>query len=204
MVWNNELKCDIPKDWRATELGTISRIVTSSVVPRTSTMYHHYSIPAFDETHMPICEKGSCIDSNKYLVNDDCILVSKLNPQFKRIWMVSKAPEDSICSTEFMPFVSTNQTVEFLYSTLNSDAFYTFMVNNSSSSTGSRKRMSPELCPLFKMAYPANDDLINRFCAIVKPLLRNMLAISNENSKLVNLRDYLLPVLMNGQATVLD
>ena len=202
MVWSEELKREIPEGWEVKTIGDISRMVNDSITPNKSSMYHHFSIPAFDDTHMPVYEPGASIDSNKYCVNDDYILVSKLNPQFKRIWVISKAPENSICSTEYMPFVSTNDAKEFLYSTLNSDAFYTFMVNSSSSSTGSRKRMPPEMCPRFKIPYPKNGSVVTQYCNAVKPMLDRANSMYSENQELASLRDFLLPLLMNGQVVI--
>ena len=204
MVWNTELKRMIPEGWTATNLGELAQIVTTSVTPNPADQYHHFSIPAFDNTRMPDYESGSNIDSNKYIVKNDYILVSKLNPRFKRIWVVSNAPKNSICSTEFMPFVSRRDDNEYLYGILNSDAFYTYMVNSSSSSTGSRKRMSPELCLMFKIARPPCGDIIQMYCNMVRPLLNQFNNLVTENYKLVELRDFLLPALMNGQATVRD
>lgn len=202
MVWSEELKREIPEGWEVKTIGDISRMVTDSITPNKTSMYHHFSIPAFDDTHMPVYEPGASIDSNKYCVNDDYILVSKLNPQFKRIWVISKAPENSICSTEYMPFVSTNETKEYLYSTFNSDAFYTFMVNSSSSSTGSRKRMPPEMCPRFKIPYPKNGSVVAQYCNAVKPMLDRANSMYSENQELACLRDFLLPLLMNGQVVI--
>ena len=60
-----------------------------------------------------------------------------------------------------MPFISKTNEKEFLYSVLNSDSFYTFMVNSSSSSsTGSRKLVQPDLCNNYKFAYPRDNRVI--------------------------------------------
>ncbi len=202
MVWNEQLKRKIPERWRSISLETIARIDTTTVIPQSNTMYQHYSIPAFDESEIPSCEKGDEINSNKYLVPTDSVLVSKLNPQFKRIWLIGKVKEDAICSTEFMPFISLNNHKAYLYSLLNSAAFYTYMVQSSSSSTGSRKRMEPELCLKFEIAYPQESRIINEYTRIVSPLLQHVQETKEENQQLKSLRDFLLPMLMNGQVKV--
>ena len=46
----------------------------------------HYSIPAFDTDRNPAFEEASTIESGKYVVDTECILTSKLNPHFKRLW----------------------------------------------------------------------------------------------------------------------
>lgn len=202
MVWSTELKREIPEDWSIISLDKIANVVTSSITPSQAKTYDHYSIPAYDTSKMPVLESGKDINSNKYLVYENCILVSKLNPHFKRIWNIYSINDNSICSTEFMPFLSINGHKEFLYSVLNSDAFYTFTINNSNSSTGSRKRMQPEAYKDFKLAYPLNDNkVISKFCDVTRGLLKQQDSLIKENQELISLRNFLLPMLMNGQVT---
>lgn len=202
MVWNEELKREIPEEWTAQPLSVFSKIVTDSLTPQSGSMYYHYSIPAFDDCGLPAMESGEEINSNKYRVPKHSVLVSKLNPQFKRLWLVENPQENAVCSTEFMPFVSTKNQEAFLYSVLNSDSFYRYMVQSSSSSTGSRKRMEPGLCLEFTIAYPNKDDIISRFCEKVRPILIKICESRYESSDLGSLRDFLLPMLMNGQVKV--
>ena len=88
-VWNDELQRNIPKEWRVISLSDFADIVTKSVSPfeTPEKIFLHYSIPAFDEYKLPVIEKGSEISSYKYIVPNNSILVSKLNPQFKRVWL---------------------------------------------------------------------------------------------------------------------
>lgn len=179
MVWNAELKREIPEGWEDIVLNKIAQIITESVKPVSNEYYYHYSIPAFDEGMYPREEFGSSIDSNKYLVLNDYVLVSKLNPQFKRVWNIYLTGENSICSTEFMPFISKTNEKEFMYSVLNSDSFYTFMVNSSSSSTGSRKRMQPDLCNNYKLAYPRDNRVIQMYCEKTKAIFEESSSFAN-------------------------
>lgn len=199
MVWNEKLKREIPEGWTVAKLDDIAEMVTKSINPQKDQKYQYYSIPSFDETGTPIIESGENIDSNKYCVPNDAILVSKLNPQFKRLWYVGNTTEDSICSTEFIPFTSRNNTKEFLYSVLNSDSFYKFMVQSSSSSTGSRKRMQPELMKSFTLCYPSDEKIIYKYCKAVKDMFEKIIEGKKENQELASLRNFLLPLLMNGQ-----
>lgn len=197
MVWNEKLGREIPEGWEVGNIAKVAEIVTTSITPQENIKYSHYSIPAFDEGKIPTCDDGKDINSNKYVVPQNAILVSKLNPQFKRIWAPSDVDDNSICSTEFMPFVGENR--EFLYEVLNSDGFYKFMVQSSSSSTGSRKRIQPDLCLNYIFAMPCNNDLIERFCKIIEPMIQKIDKAIKENQKLALLRDFLLPLLLNGQ-----
>lgn len=81
MEWNDSLKRNIPKGWTAITLEEISQIVTDSITPDPKIVYEHYSIPAYDDSKYPVFDQGSSIDSNKYIVPLNGILVSKLNSQ---------------------------------------------------------------------------------------------------------------------------
>ena len=150
MVWCDELQRSIPKGWTVSTLSDIAVLQSKSVLPQKGTLYNHYSIPSFDDTHSPMLEDGGNIASNKYIVPDHSILVSKLNPQFKRIWLIIESNDNSICSTEFLPIKATDTGVYALYSLLNSDAFSVHLIQNASSSTGSRAMTMRSSCPMWR------------------------------------------------------
>ena len=200
MVENSTLKTLIPKEWECVQLGSIAKMLTTTINPEKSKEYKHYSIPAYDETGIPKIESGTEIDSGKYAVPSNCILVSKLNPQFKRLWLVKESDDMSICSTEFLPFVSKDMNYEYLFGLLNSEGFYRYMVQCSSSSTGSRKRMQPELCLLFYLPYPKDTSILKRFCELLSGYVEMIITLKNENQELISLRNYSIPLILNGQA----
>lgn len=204
MVWCEELSKDIPVGWNVADLNTLMSISTSAVNPKTykETVFEHYSIPAFDAECYPVFENGDCIESNKYIVSPDSILVSKLNPQFKRLWDPFCVTENAICSTEFIVFNPLEVWKRpYCYALMNSDEFYSHMVAKAVSSTGSRKRIQPNVSASFRVAMPP-DDIIEAFCHKYKPLLSKQKQIKIENQKLKRIKQWLLPLLMNGQATI--
>lgn len=202
MVWCEELNREIPEGWEVKEVSDIGTLETNSIFPNEGNMYNHYSIPAFDEAKMPVFEDGKEIASNKYIVPNNCVLISKLNPQFKRIWLVRNSSDKAICSTEFLPVMTSEERIAFLYALLYSDAFSIHLQQKASSSTGSRKRISPENCMSFQFAF--NDDMAMKFNKVVTGLIDKIITIHIENQQLTELRDFLLPILMNGQVTFSD
>ena len=200
MVWNETLKREIPEGWDVRSISDIATLMTNSVIPDGNNSYYHYSIPAYDEGIMPKNENGDTIASNKYKVPEKCILVSKLNPQFKRIWFVINADENAICSTEFLPLVPKNDDINYLFGLLNSDAFSVHLQQKASSSTGSRKRIDPENCMTFTFAH--NNQSARMFDEKVNAIYKKINEIRAENQQLAELRDFLLPMLMNGQVKI--
>lgn len=54
---------------------------------------------------------------------------------------------------------------------------------------------------LTNLAIP-EDDLIEKFSAVVEPVFEKIANNTKQNQQLTQLRDWLLPLLMNGQVTV--
>jgi len=52
--------------------------------------------------------------------------------------------------------------------------------------------------------YIPSDEEIREFNSKIQPLMDMISANTRENKRLIGLRDWLLPMLMNGQATVND
>lgn len=207
MILDEKLKRKIPSGWEVKKLKELTSLVMNTTLPynHPDKKYLHYSIPAYDDTGLPSEEYGRDINSGKYLVPDNSILVSKLNPQFKRVWNPQIYKDNCICSTEFLPFVANKEYIKgFLYSVLDSDAFQQYMVQCSSSSTGSRKRMQPELCGEFMLPYPKDKNIIIKYSKYIDNILEKKSEATSENQQLISLRDFLLPLLMNGQVTFKD
>ena len=205
MVWNERLKREIPKGWRCAVLSDFISIENASVNPATlgTEIMEHYSIPAYDDNFYPAFEQADTIQSGKYRVRKNSILVSKLNPQFKRVWDPFCISENTICSTEFMVYISHNDYLRpFCFALVNSDGFYRHMVSKAISSTGSRKRIQPDVSLMYQFAVPNTDSLLSTFSERYRPIMDKLKQVRLENQELTKLRDWLLPMLMNGQARV--
>ena len=204
MKVDEKTKAEIPEHWELCKLSQIVKNDTSSVSPRNmqGKMMEHYSIPAYDENVYPAFEAGESIESNKYRVFSDAILVSKLNPQFKRVWDPYCLTDDAICSTEFLVCRPFEQSMRpFCLAVINSDLFSAYMASKATSSTGSRKRIQPEVCMEYTFPMP-DTKVLKDFIKVYTPIMNRLKDAKKENYELVQLRDWLLPLLMNGQVVV--
>ena len=77
------------------------------------------------------------------------------------------------------------------------------MAGKAISSTGSRKRIQPDVSASFVLAIPDNKTM-RAFVELYAPIMEKQKALYKENRELAKLRDWLLPMLMNGQAVVSD
>ena len=204
MVWNEELKREIPEGWMKGCISSIATLINDQVSPEDNEIYIHYSIPAFDSGRIPVKEQGSTIESNKYVVSKEMILASKLNPQFPRIWWPAFIEANMICSTEFLPLIPNNELYRvFLYLLLKSDALCTEMKQKATCSTGSRRRIDPDVFMSICFALPTDKTII-AFSEKVFPIIEKVNVCLKENEELTSLRDFLLPLLMNGQVKIGD
>lgn len=195
----------IPKGWEVKELKKLVKISTESVRPNNNpeVKYEHYSIPAFDSNKFPAFDLGAEIKSNKYVVKNNSILVSKLNPTTKRIWIPLNVTSNAICSTEFInyqPIIDDNYY--FVYGILNSKKFSEFLQSNVTGSTNSRQRVSPKKTLNYKIVVPNNEKIIWDYCNLVKEIFEKIHLNLLEIEDLRSVRDTLLPKLMSGEIRV--
>jgi type I restriction enzyme S subunit len=97
-----------PEGWKSSTLDELVRHTRDAISPSSSPaeLFEHYSIPAFDGEQAPMHEVGHESLSNKTIVPADAVLLSKLNPDISRVWLVDiDATIRSVCSTEFLVFL---------------------------------------------------------------------------------------------------
>ena len=196
----------IPLDWIPSSLGGVATMKTDSWSPSKNpeTIVEHYSIPAYDEKHYPVFEIASGIKSNKYILTPDSVMISKLNPDTKRIWRPMCLSAHPICSTEFIVYEAKKAAQkDFVYSILDSAPFLNFLCSHTTGSTNSRQRATPKATLDFPIMLPP-DSVIEEFCQIVSPMYDLISKNIIENQSLAKARDIMLPKLMNGELDVSD
>lgn len=196
----------LPVGWRIVRLGDVATISKKSFNPakEPEMLLEHYSIPAFDEAHFPVFEPSTAIKSNKFIVDDSCFMISKLNPTTKRVWKPYCLTENAVCSTEFIVYKAKSQEItDFLYSVIDSASFSDFMCSHVTGSIGSRQRTTPSDTLAFELVLP-NAEEIAEYQGIVSPMLEQIKCNTIENDRLKRLRDSLLPKLMSGEIDVSD
>jgi type I restriction enzyme S subunit len=116
-------------------------------------------------------------------------------------YLIQKKPENwNINESVFTIRPDYKQTTsEHLFCLLSSSEMKVFTKN---SATGSiHKGIRHGVLKKFPLAY-SNKALIDGFSLAVRPMLKQMDVLENQNQQLAQLRDWLLPLLMNGQVTV--
>jgi type I restriction enzyme S subunit len=195
---------ELPDSWKHGTLGEIASIKTESWSPakHPDAIVEHYSIPAFDEKCYPVFEVSSGIKSNKYILTRESVMISKLNPDTKRIWRPLCISEVPVCSTEFIVYEARKERQrDFIFSIIDSTPFSNHLCAHVTGSTNSRQRAMPKTTLDFPMVIPP-DEVVSDFCSVVTPMYDLISSNIVENQSLAATRDSLLPRLMSGELDV--
>lgn len=182
----------IPKGWKLISINEIVDKITTTENPQSKPKktYKYYSIPVYDETKTYEETIGENIMSNKFLLKEDNLLISKLNPWFKRVVYPINI-DYAICSTEFVVLKPLKDNIlEYLYIIATSDRFTNYCTNASSGTSNSHKRVNPDYMIKYKIPY--QKDIVEKFNGIVQPLVKKIHLLIEENKHLGATRDLLI------------
>ena len=184
MVWNEELKKEIPDNWEIKKLGQL-------IIENKKSSLQVSQIKNNSIGEIPFFTSGSTIlYTSNYLVNgQNCFLNTGGNADVKNYYGKASYSTDTWCIT------SNEETIYYL-------SMYLLSMKNILDikyfqGTG-LKHLQKDLLKNTKIVYP-NKLLLEKFNNLIKNLFIKSSDILRENQELTSLRDYLLPLLMNGQ-----
>lgn len=200
MIYSPILKREIPAGWEILKLNDLVDLIKGNVSPldvAKNTPYvglEHIGRKTISLSEWASAEAAA---SDKAVFKKNDILFGKIRPYFHK---VTVAPFDGITSTDTI-VMRPKRSVYFglALETVFSDAFVEAATQ---SSTGS-KMPRADWSVLKDYEVPVPDaNLLNAFNAVFESVLAKIYLSGTENKKLTKLRDWLLPMLMSGQVTV--
>ncbi|MEB5794016.1 restriction endonuclease subunit S [Staphylococcus hominis] len=196
----------IPSNWKIYKLKDIASHKKETFNPKKSeeVTVKHFSLPAYDNEEQAIEEEVNKIKSNKWIINNNCVLFSKMNPDTKRIWLpVIDNKKLNVASSEFVVMESPNNKINsFIYNICLNSQFIDYLKANTTGSTNSRQRVKPTIAVNYKLAI--EDSIVKKYSEIITPYMEEMKILRSEIGKLTQLRDTLLPKLMSGEIEIPD
>ena len=190
MVYNEELKREIPEGWEVKELGDCIKIFDHKRIPLSSKERETYKgiITYYGAT-------GILDYVNDFIFNDDLILL---------------AEDGSVMDENGFPIVQfiwgktwvNNHAHVIQANKKTQNEFYFQLLKRIPViliKTGSiqMKINQKNLCN-YKILTPS-EDLIDKFSEVSRTIRKSLINITEQNQQLSSLRDWLLPMLMNGQ-----
>ncbi len=195
----------IPGEWAIGSLSQLAELQRVNISPTRfpDEVFAHCSIPAFDAGQTPVLERGSAIKSGKYLISGQVVLVSKLNPRIRRVWLTTPNPDyRMICSTEFLPLVTIARPwTAFLYGLATSELFATAIVSLAGGTSTSHQRAKPNDFFALPVVIPDERSAF-AYGARAMPMLETAEALRAHNRVIAAARDLLLPKLVTGKIDV--
>ena len=210
MVWNEKLKREIPQRWSDCVLGDYIGRITNGLNPRKNFVLgsgNNYYVTirslvgtTIDWNNCDRCddEALSKINSRSQLQIGD-IIFSAIGTIGRTYYILEEPTNWNISETSFTLRAKENVPNDFFYGMLRSNEI---QIKADKAAMGSTLRclVMDSLCSLQYIEIP--NYMMKLFAAKVSPLYRQIHRNNKEIAELTKQRDELLPLLMNGQATV--
>ena len=196
MVWNDELKRKIPIGWM---VKSLSQIITKN----SSAFDYDRIVPTIDLSVMPSnsialsqLNNSSNFTTNLFKMHKGDILLGSIRPYLHKAGI---APcEGAVAGTVHSYSVMNTTDYNFALITISSNTFFDYSVNVSSGTK--MPVVSNDSVMSYKVPYDAKVVADFAKVELMQTITQNVI----ENQELISLRDWLLPMLMNGQATIED
>lgn len=196
MVWCEELKREIPLGW---EVKSLSQLIKKNSQP----FDYASEQPTIDLSVMPSnsialsdLNNSSNFTTNLYMMKRGDILFGSIRPYLHKAGI---APCDGVfAGTVHSYSVLEADNYNFALFSICRDAFFDYAVNVSAGTK--MPVVSSDSVLAFKVPYSAKIAHSFNQISVMDIITKNV----QENQRLIKLRDWLLPMLMNGQATIED
>jgi type I restriction enzyme S subunit len=207
MVWNDELKREIPEGWEVKKIKNIAKTGSGGTPLKSKKeFYDNGNIPWINsgEVNAPfiistkkfITQKGLAGSSTK-LFPKGTILMAMYGATAGQVSLI----DIEACTNQAVCGIIPNDSRLIPYVKFELHQLYDYLI---SLSTGSaRDNLSQDKIKELNIVIP-QEDIIEKFYKISNSNFEKTLLNLKENQQLASLRDWLLPMLMNGQARVGD
>jgi type I restriction enzyme S subunit len=205
MVYHTQLKREIPKGWEVKSLCEIeSNIITGKTPPTSDPANFAGDIPFICigdvrgnmhivKTELTLSSKGAAIQQNKFIPKGAICVTCIASPG-----LVAFATRDSQTNQQLNSIVCEKEEHRpFLYFYLKD-----YFINSAGAKTGNTfANMNKGDFSSIPVVTP-EFSIIKLFSEKVEPIFSLVLTNQQQNQELTTLRDWLLPMLMNGQVRV--
>lgn len=177
-------------DWVSIKIGELGQLSKNSIDPQQyqSELFWEYSMPAYDDKRAPYRVFGKDMNSTRFLITAPILLFNKLNVRQKRVWFVEECGENSICSTEFLPFMSSKVDLYFLKELLLTDIITFDFENMSTGTSNSQKRISPDSFLKYEIKIPADKKEQEEIALMLRDINGEIKASLDEINKYIKIK----------------
>lgn len=187
MVWNEQLKQNLPLGWDVLPLLDLAELYQPKTID-TSLLSN--------EMCYPVYSSGGYIGNYDEFNHEDSEVIVSCRGKCGNVYRT--VPNSWITGNSMVVSPKTiGISKDYLYQTLD-------FMDLERYETGSVQKQLTRQNMSFIQVLVAERELLEKFNNISKPITLTQIKLQNESWKLQRLRDWLLPMLMNGQATIED
>lgn len=207
MVWSEELKREIPEGWDVKQLKDFAKTGSGGTPLSTvKAYYENGTIPWINsgEVNEPFIVKAEKFITEEGLNNSSAKLFKKgtiLMAMYGATAGKVSLMDIAACTNQAICAINTNEEFYRIYIKYGLEDLYRYLVNLSSGSA--RDNLSQDKIRDLKFVIP-QTEILQHFHETVNTFMMKILVNMKENQKLTELRDWLLPMLMNGQIKIKD
>ena len=205
MVWNERLKREIPIGWTCCSIKEMCDINKKTINKDEHKQIEYLDTGSITQGHISnteIYNVDMAPSRAQRKVEDLSILYSSVRPRLLHYGILSKPKENFIVSTGFVTLdAKCKKMALMVYYFLTSNTITEHLASIADTAVSSYPSISPDDIAYLDIVIPSND-IIQKYNDIVEPMFRKMSTLRKEIDSLTKQRDELLPLLMNGQATV--
>ena len=201
MVWNDQLKRAIPKRWDVGNLYAIANPINGLACQKHRPKENEKALPVvkIKEMHEGITEETELVSVNipdKHKIFDGDILFSWSATLEVMYWFGG----DAGLNQHIFKVVPVNEfSKEYVYHQFS--AYVINFVKMAEARKTTMGHITTDHLAQSKIVLPPHE-IVEAFSEIVAPIHQKIGQCQKENRELIKLRNWLLPMLMNGQATV--
>ena len=210
MVWNEKLKREIPQGWNNCVLGDYIGRITNGLNPRKNFILgsgnnYYVTIRSLVGTTIEWNNCDRCDDEALSKINSRSqlqvgdIIFSAIGTIGRTFYILEEPTNWNISETSFTLRAKENVPTDFFYGMLRSNEIQRKADKAAMGST-LRCLVMDSLCSLQYVKIPSK--IMQSFSAKVSPMYRQIHQNNKEIVRLTKQRDELLPLLMNGQASL--
>ena len=205
MVWNERLKREIPIGWICCSIKEMCDINKKTINKDEHKQIEYLDTGSITQGHISnteIYRVDMAPSRAQRKVEDLSILYSSVRPRLLHYGILSTPKENFIVSTGFVTLDSKCKKMALMvYYFLTSNTITEHLASIADTAVSSYPSISPDDIANLDIVIPSND-IIQKYNDIVEPMFRKMSTLRKEIDSLTKQRDELLPLLMNGQASV--
>lgn len=147
-------------DFEHFTIGELGSLAKMSINPcqEPKTIFDEYSMPAFDDGAKPQQMLGELMLSSRIKLTPNTLLFNKLNVRQRRVWLVKDCSNNSVCSSEFLPYKSEKIDLSFLKQLLLTDKVTKDFEDISSGTSNSQQRITPSDFLKYEISIPSLEE----------------------------------------------